>query len=170
MISNIFLSARTQISWSVCSSLDRALTSSGYNIRTSGHQDIISFHFIFPVAATLIVLFFFMLPTVWLCYTPVLIIQLWQAIMKLFPTTCIYYKCFFLLAMLFFTDIKSRITKLEDMKNRRLEILRNRHKDTYNAVIWLRENQHRFKSPVHEPILLQVSKWVSMVKNLPLKP
>ncbi|XP_020612107.1 structural maintenance of chromosomes protein 5-like [Orbicella faveolata] len=53
-------------------------------------------------------------------------------------------------------DIKSRITKLEDMKNRRLEILRNRHKDTYNAVIWLRENQHRFKSPVHEPILLQI--------------
>ncbi|KAL9986165.1 hypothetical protein ACROYT_G000260 [Oculina patagonica] len=31
-------------------------------------------------------------------------------------------------------DIKSRITKLEDMKNRRLEYLRNRYKDTYNAV------------------------------------
>lgn len=60
--------------------------------------------------------------------------------------------------MLFFTDIKSRITKLEDMKNRRLEFLRNRYKDTYNAVMWLRENQHRFKGPVHEPILLQVSK------------
>ena len=58
--------------------------------------------------------------------------------------------------MLFFLDIKSRITKLEDMKNRRLEFLRNRYKDTYNAVIWLRENRHRFKGPVHEPILLQV--------------
>lgn len=53
-------------------------------------------------------------------------------------------------------DIKGRIAQLEDMKNRRLEFLRNRHRDTYNAVLWLRENQHRFSSPVHEPILLQV--------------
>ena len=74
--------------------------------------------------------------------------------------------------MLFFTDVKSRITKLEDMKNLRLEHLRNRYKDTYNAVIWLRENQHKFKGLVHEPILLQVilSKWVSLIKDLPLEP
>ena len=55
------------------------------------------------------------------------------------------------------TDIKSRISKLEDMKNRRLEHLRNKYKDTYNAVLWLRANQHKFKAPVHEPILLQAS-------------
>lgn len=53
-------------------------------------------------------------------------------------------------------DIKSRIAQLEDMKNRRLEFLRNKHRDTYNAVMWLRANQHKFSSPVHEPILLQV--------------
>lgn len=53
-------------------------------------------------------------------------------------------------------DVKSRITKLEDMKNLRLEFLRNKFRDTYNAVIWLRANQHLFSSPVHEPILLQV--------------
>ena len=43
------------------------------------------------------------------------------------------------------------------MKNLRLEFLRNKFRDTYNAVIWLRGNQHRFSSPVHEPILLQAS-------------
>jgi len=53
-------------------------------------------------------------------------------------------------------DIKSRIAQLEDMKNRRLEFLRNKHRHTYDAVMWLRENQHRFSNPVHEPILLQV--------------
>ena len=43
------------------------------------------------------------------------------------------------------------------MKNRRLEHLRNRYKDTYNAVLWLRANQHKFHAPIHEPILLQAS-------------
>lgn len=60
-------------------------------------------------------------------------------------------------------DIKSRISELEDMKNRRLEHLRNRFKDTYNAVLWLRANQHKFQAPVHEPILLQVE--MKDVKN-----
>ena len=63
---------------------------------------------------------------------------------------------FYYLFSLFITDVKSRITKLEDMKNLRLEFLRNKFRDTYNAVIWLRANQHLFSSPVHEPILLQV--------------
>ncbi|RMX36642.1 hypothetical protein pdam_00014991 [Pocillopora damicornis] len=54
-------------------------------------------------------------------------------------------------------DIRSRISELEDMKNRRLEHLRNRYKDTYNAVLWLRANQHKFHAPIHEPILLQAS-------------
>jgi len=78
--------------------------------------------------------------------------------MKFFLLIIIHISFFFFFHTMVFTDIKSRITKLEDMKNLRLEFLRNRHKETYNAVMWLRENQHRFKGPVHEPILLQVSK------------
>lgn len=69
------------------------------------------------------------------------------------------------------TEIKSRITKLEDMKNRRLEHLRNRYKDAYNAVMWLRDNQHLFQAPVHEPILLQVSfciPWSRIYDNVAL--
>ena len=44
------------------------------------------------------------------------------------------------------------------MKNRRLEFLRNRHRETYNAVMWLRENRHKFSGPIYEPILLQARK------------
>ena len=64
---------------------------------------------------------------------------------------------------IFWSDITSRINKLEDMKKLRLQYLRNHNKDTYNAVMWLRENKNRFKHPVHEPILLLVFliRWLS---------
>ncbi|XP_048583434.1 structural maintenance of chromosomes protein 5 [Nematostella vectensis] len=54
-------------------------------------------------------------------------------------------------------DIQSRLHRLEDMRNQRLELLRTRFKDTYNAVMWLRDNQDKFSQPVHEPIMLQVN-------------
>ena len=68
-----------------------------------------------------------------------------------------FIECVSILHCFFNTDIRSRISELEDMKNRRLEHLRNRYKDTYNAVLWLRANQHKFHAPIHEPILLQAS-------------
>lgn len=44
------------------------------------------------------------------------------------------------------------------MKNQRLEFLRKnrQYKDTYDAIMWLRENQHKFEKPVNEPIMLLV--------------
>lgn len=55
--------------------------------------------------------------------------------------------------------IRKRITELEDMKNRRLNSLRGKHRDTYNAVMWLRDNQDKFQGTVYEPILMQVSRF-----------
>ncbi|XP_028416800.1 structural maintenance of chromosomes protein 5-like [Dendronephthya gigantea] len=54
-------------------------------------------------------------------------------------------------------SVKDRLDRLEDKKNQRLEFLRTHYKDTYNAVLWLRENQHKFDNPVHEPIMLLVN-------------
>ncbi|KAK3717890.1 hypothetical protein QZH41_014890, partial [Actinostola sp. cb2023] len=54
-------------------------------------------------------------------------------------------------------DATSRLNRLEDIKKKRLEFLHNQFRDTYNAVMWLRENQDKFSHPVHEPILLQVN-------------
>ena len=59
-------------------------------------------------------------------------------------------------------DVRGRIAHLEDMKNQRLEFLRKnrQYKDTYDAIMWLRENQHKFEKPVNEPIMLLVGdKW-----------
>ena len=166
MISDIFLSGPIQLSYqfvvvlAASSELMQSLHTCSYcsymyNVRTS-------------------LLFFFFFPsTVLNCTDAHSVIMLYTCFANSLQLLCLFtleYNFSFFSAMLFFKDIKSRITKLEDMKNRRLEFLRNRYKDTYNAVIWLRENQHRFKGPVHEPILLQVSEWVSVVKNLFLEP
>lgn len=46
---------------------------------------------------------------------------------------------------------------LHDIANIRLQALRDRHKNTYMAVVWLRENKHLFKNTIHEPIMLQIN-------------
>ena len=55
-----------------------------------------------------------------------------------------------------FLGINERIARLEDMRNQRLEFLRRYEKETYNAIMWLRENQDKFEHPIHEPIMLMV--------------
>ncbi|CAB4007950.1 structural maintenance of chromosomes 5-like, partial [Paramuricea clavata] len=54
-------------------------------------------------------------------------------------------------------SVRDRLSRLEDKKNQRLEFLRTHYKDTYNAVMWLRDNQDKFEKPVHEPIMLLVN-------------
>ena len=56
-----------------------------------------------------------------------------------------------------FSDVRDSLTRLEDKKNQRLEYLRRYSKHTYDAVMWLRENQDKFEYPVHEPVMLVVS-------------
>ncbi|XP_025077820.1 LOW QUALITY PROTEIN: structural maintenance of chromosomes protein 5-like [Pomacea canaliculata] len=51
-------------------------------------------------------------------------------------------------------DAQTELRNIQDMGNRRLEMLRRAHKHTYDAVMWLRENKNKFKATVHEPILL----------------
>ncbi|KAJ8708813.1 hypothetical protein PYW08_010195 [Mythimna loreyi] len=51
---------------------------------------------------------------------------------------------------------QNRIRKLEDVDNKRLEVLRAYSDDCYKAVMWLRENRDMFKHPVHEPMMLEI--------------
>lgn len=44
--------------------------------------------------------------------------------------------------------------RLLNMKSRKLSILERENPDTYQGVLWLRENRDKFKKPVHEPIML----------------
>lgn len=50
-----------------------------------------------------------------------------------------------------------RLEQLESVSNQRLQNIKGFQKDTYNAVIWLRENIGMFKKPVYEPIVLQIN-------------
>jgi len=52
--------------------------------------------------------------------------------------------------------IQRKIEQLENVANQRLNNLKSFQRDTYNAVIWLRENRHLFKEEVFEPIVLLV--------------
>jgi hypothetical protein len=46
--------------------------------------------------------------------------------------------------------------KILDVANQRLELLRLRQKDTYDAVMWLRENKNQFCHHIYEPMMLEV--------------
>lgn len=58
---------------------------------------------------------------------------------------------------LYFVDVQDRLNHLDDKKNQRLQFLRTKFKDTYNAVMWLRDHQDMFEKSVHEPIMLLVN-------------
>jgi hypothetical protein len=46
--------------------------------------------------------------------------------------------------------------KIQDEANQRLELLRLKQKDTYDAVMWLRENKNQFHHHIYEPMMLEV--------------
>ncbi|XP_070542159.1 structural maintenance of chromosomes protein 5-like [Ptychodera flava] len=51
---------------------------------------------------------------------------------------------------------RDELKKLSDLKDQRLRALKQRNKDTYNAVEWLRANKHMFKATIHEPMALVI--------------
>lgn len=51
---------------------------------------------------------------------------------------------------------QNKIRKLEDVDNKRLEVLRAYSEDTYKAVLWLRDNREKFQQPVYEPMMLEI--------------
>lgn len=50
--------------------------------------------------------------------------------------------------------MKKQEEDLLNKKNRNLMVLEQQNPDTYKGVLWLRENLDKFKSKVHEPIML----------------
>ncbi len=53
--------------------------------------------------------------------------------------------------------VQAALQKMQDIENRRLDVLRRKSKDTYDAVLWLRANKHLFRATIHEPLMLIVS-------------
>lgn len=52
--------------------------------------------------------------------------------------------------------LKNDVSRLENVKQKRLDYLQKVDNDAYQAVLWLRENRNLFKGEVFEPIMLEV--------------
>jgi len=53
-------------------------------------------------------------------------------------------------------QLQNQQKQLLDVQNRRLERLRQWHRPTYDAVMWLRSNRGRFRGVIHEPMMLVI--------------
>ncbi|KAI5632265.1 AAA domain-containing protein [Phthorimaea operculella] len=52
---------------------------------------------------------------------------------------------------------ENKIRNLQDVDQKRLEVLRAYSEDAYKAVAWLRENRDMFEHPVYEPMMLEIN-------------
>ncbi|KAK3096507.1 hypothetical protein FSP39_000824 [Pinctada imbricata] len=52
---------------------------------------------------------------------------------------------------------QQEIKEIQNIETRRLEHLRSKHRDTYNAVMWCKENMDKFQGAVHLPLMLSMS-------------
>lgn len=53
-----------------------------------------------------------------------------------------------------------QIVQFDNLMNQKEDKLRQRYRDTYDAVLWLRNNRDKFKQRVYEPIMLTVKIFV----------
>lgn len=54
-------------------------------------------------------------------------------------------------------SVNDQITQFDNLMNQKEDKLRQRYRDTYDAVLWLRNNRNRFKQRVYEPIMLMIN-------------
>ncbi|XP_061704985.1 structural maintenance of chromosomes protein 5 [Cydia pomonella] len=52
---------------------------------------------------------------------------------------------------------QNKIRSLENVDEKRLEVLKHASEHTYKAVMWLRENRAMFKKKVYEPMILEIN-------------
>ncbi|XP_064460877.1 structural maintenance of chromosomes protein 5-like [Ornithodoros turicata] len=54
-------------------------------------------------------------------------------------------------------SIDHEMKKMKDLSNQRMEILRRRHRDAYEAAVWLQQNENRFRGKIYPPIMTQIN-------------
>ena len=58
--------------------------------------------------------------------------------------------------------VNDQIIQFDNLMNQKEDKLRQRYRDTYDAVLWLRNNKDKFKQRVYEPIMLMVRHFMSV--------
>lgn len=56
--------------------------------------------------------------------------------------------------------VNDQIIQFDNLMNQKEDKLRQRYRDTYDAVLWLRNNRDKFKQRVYEPIMLMVRNFI----------
>ncbi|KAG5520093.1 hypothetical protein PMAC_001169 [Pneumocystis sp. 'macacae'] len=54
-------------------------------------------------------------------------------------------------------QVQNKLSDLDNIREQRLEWLKQNDRDTYDAVIWLSNNRDKFKDYVYEPVYLEVN-------------
>ncbi|KAM5331441.1 structural maintenance of chromosomes protein 5 isoform 2-T2 [Glossophaga mutica] len=54
-------------------------------------------------------------------------------------------------------SVNDQIIQFDNLMNQKEDKLRQRYRDTYDAVLWLRNNRDKFKQRVYEPIMLMIN-------------
>ncbi|KAF5912736.1 hypothetical protein HPG69_007726 [Diceros bicornis minor] len=54
-------------------------------------------------------------------------------------------------------NVEEHIVRFDNLMNQKEDKLRQRYRDTYDAVLWLRNNRDKFKQRVCEPIMLTIN-------------
>lgn len=50
-----------------------------------------------------------------------------------------------------------RIEAMENIREMRLNVLKQRHPDVYTATMWLKDNRHLFNGVVYDPVMLEIN-------------
>ena len=65
---------------------------------------------------------------------------------------------------------EDELRRMENVRSQRLDMLQRRDRHTYDAINWLRENQHLFSQPILEPMAVSVNikdrRYVAQVEAL----
>lgn len=52
---------------------------------------------------------------------------------------------------------QQQLREIQDVENQKLEILRQKHKHTYDAVMWYKANKDKFRGEVHLPMMMTIN-------------
>lgn len=50
-----------------------------------------------------------------------------------------------------------KLDELNNIRNKRLSTLQKTNREVHRAVFWLRENRHKFKGEIYEPVCLEIN-------------
>lgn len=64
---------------------------------------------------------------------------------------------FFNSTLIMFIVEEQTLQEVQNIENKRYEVLNRLSNDVYKGVLWLKDNKHLFSKPVHEPMLLHIN-------------